>query len=100
MAKRKGRHEAEIRIACVQMEPRIGRTSANVERSIEYLAEVASNGAHLVVLPELVNSGYVFESREEAFALAEEVPNGPTVKALEQCRSRARSTSGRRHDRT
>jgi len=32
-------------------------------------------------LPELCNSGYVFESRDEAFALAEEIPNGPTCQA-------------------
>jgi predicted amidohydrolase len=33
------------------------------------------------VLPELCNSGYVFESREEAFSLAEPVPDGPTTRA-------------------
>ena len=38
-------------------------------------------GAKIVVLPELCNSGYVFESREEAFRSAESVPDGPTTKA-------------------
>ena len=32
----------------------------------------AGEGAKLIVLPELVNSGYVFETRREAFDLAEE----------------------------
>ena len=38
-------------------------------------------GATLVVLPELCNSGYVFDTREEAFALSEEVPAGSTCQA-------------------
>ena len=36
------------------------------------------DGADLVVLPELCNSRYVFESREEALALVEQVPEGET----------------------
>ena len=33
------------------------------------------------MLPELCNSGYVFTSRDEAFALAEPIPEGPTCQA-------------------
>jgi N-carbamoylputrescine amidase len=76
--------ESKLRIACVQMEPRVGGKSENVARSLEWIAKAAAAGAGLVVLPELCNSGYVFETREEAFALAEEVPNGPTVEAWMQ----------------
>lgn len=43
--------------------------------------EAAKNGANLIVLPELANSGYVFNSREEAFELSEEIPKGKTTKA-------------------
>lgn len=81
MAGRKRRHEAELRIACIQMEPRVGRKQANVEASLERIAVAADNGAGLVVLPELANSGYVFETREEAFALSEEIPGGATCAA-------------------
>jgi predicted amidohydrolase len=63
------------------MEPRVGHKAANVAKSLELIAAAARNGARLVVLPELANSGYVFESREEAFALAEPVPGGPTTEA-------------------
>ena len=62
MAKTKGRHEAEIRIACIQMEPKVGRKKANVAKSLELMASAAKKGANLVVLPELANSGYVFET--------------------------------------
>ena len=70
-----------VKIACVQMEPIVGEKDKNLSRSIEMIEEAAGNGARLVVLPELCNSGYVFETREEAFALSEEVPAGPTSEA-------------------
>lgn len=70
--------EAAVRIACVQMEPIVGEKDRNVRRSIEMIEEAADKGATLVVLPELCNSGYVFDTREEAFALSEEIPAGPT----------------------
>ena len=45
-------------------------------------------------MPELCNSA-VFESKEEAESLAEEVPGGPTVEAwLERCTARARARRG------
>ncbi|MFN3259353.1 MAG: nitrilase family protein [Pikeienuella sp.] len=75
------RAEAEIRVACVQMEPVVGEKARNVARSLEFIEEAAGEGAKLIVLPELANSGYVFETREEAFSLAEEIPGGETVSA-------------------
>lgn len=83
MAKRKGRQESEARIACVQMEPKVGRKNKkkNVERSLGLIAEAAGAGANVIVLPELANSGYVFESRDEAFDLAEPIPDGATTAA-------------------
>ena len=78
---KKGRDEASVKIACVQMEPIVGEKDRNVRRSIEMIEEAAGKGATLVVLPELCNSGYVFDTREEAFALSEEVPAGPTCQA-------------------
>jgi predicted amidohydrolase len=65
-----------IKIACVQFEPVIGDTEAN-RRSLERLIREARHlGASLVVLPELADSGYVFESTEELSRLAENIPNG------------------------
>ena len=73
--------EAPVKIACIQMEPVVGKKDENVKRSVELVQQAAAHGARLVVLPELCNSGYVFESREEAFALAEEIPHGATSTA-------------------
>ncbi len=74
------RQESSIKIACIQMEPRVGQKADNVARSLALIEQAARNGANLIVLPELCNSGYVFESREEAFELAEPIPAGPTTK--------------------
>jgi N-carbamoylputrescine amidase len=73
--------EAAVGIACVQMEPVVGEKEANLGKSLAMIEEAAGHGARLIVLPELCNSGYVFQSREEAFELAEPVPDGPTAKA-------------------
>lgn len=80
MSDRKGRDEAIVGIAVVQMGPVVGEKARNVRRTVELVEEAAGRGAGLVVLPELCNSGYVFESREEAFALAEEIPGGETCR--------------------
>jgi N-carbamoylputrescine amidase len=80
--------ESPVKVACIQMEPKIGEKKANVARSLEKIAEAASHGARLIVLPELCNSGYVFGSRHEAFALAEPVPDGPTTEAWREAAHR------------
>ncbi len=68
-------------VASVQMEPAIGAVAANIARSIELVEQAAAQGARLVVLPELANTGYMFESRAEAHGLAEPVPEGPSSQA-------------------
>lgn len=78
-----------VRVACIQMHPEIGDVQRNVARSLELCTEAADAGATLLVLPELCSSGYVFETRSEAWGAAEEVPEGPTVTAWSEfCRKR------------
>jgi predicted amidohydrolase len=74
-------HEIKIRIACIQMQPAMAKVEANVAHSLGLIGRAVELGAKLVVLPELCNTGYMFQSREEAFALSEPIPTGPTVKA-------------------
>lgn len=74
-------------VASVQMEPVVGDTARNVQRSLGFAAEAASQGASLVVLPELANTGYVFQSRREAFGLGEEAERSESIAAWsELCR--------------
>ncbi len=72
---------ASLTVAAIQMEPRIGHTEYNLSHSLSLIEQAADQGATLAVLPELTNSGYVFETREEAMSLAEDARGGPTVTA-------------------
>jgi predicted amidohydrolase len=71
----------DVIVAAIQMDCRVGHKADNVARSIAHIEAAAAQGARIVVLPELANTGYVFASRAEAFALAEPVPAGPTSQA-------------------
>jgi len=82
----KGR-ESLVKVAAVQMEPRVGDKAGNVKRQLHLIAEAAAQGVRLLVLPELGNTGYIFNSREEVAELAEPVPDGPTCAAwIQACR--------------
>lgn len=73
--------ESEITVACLQFEPVVGDKGGNIAKTLRLIDDAAGNGARLLVLPELCNSGYMFASRAQAFELAEEVPAGPTAEA-------------------
>ena len=83
-------HETKVRIACIQMQPAIGNVEDNVAHSVGLINRAVELGAKLVVLPELSNTGYMFQSREEAFALSEPIPNGPTVNAWSEIAAKHR----------
>jgi predicted amidohydrolase len=63
------------------MEPRVGHKAENAAHSVRLIEAAAANGAAVIVLPELANSGYAFASRDEAFSLAENVPDGDSTRA-------------------
>ena len=70
--------EAPLRVACVQMCPTVGKKASNLTKSEEMIRTAAETGARLVALPELANSGDMFQTREEAFELSELIPQGET----------------------
>lgn len=87
LAERVKGKESLIRVAAIQMEPRVGDKAGNVERQLALIAEAAAQGVRLMVLPELGNTGYIFNTREEVAELAESLPGGPTCAAwIEACR--------------
>jgi 5-aminopentanamidase len=59
-----------IRIACQQLAPVIGDLEANRVIALAAIREAVDNGADVVVLPELITSGYMFDSPEEAAEVA------------------------------
>jgi len=65
----RNRRRMKLRIAVVQMMPKFGDVSGNIDKA---LSMVRSERADLYVLPELALSGYLFESPEEAASLAQE----------------------------
>ena len=78
-----------LRIATCQYEPRIGEVDHNRELAVAQLGKAAAAGAHLVVLPELGSSGYVFSSDAEVDATSE-TANGRFVDAVARvCREHA-----------
>jgi len=58
------------RIACQQLAPVIGDLAANREIARDAIREAVDSGADVVVLPELITSGYMFESPQEAAGMA------------------------------
>ncbi|KZS51046.1 hydratase [Rhizobium anhuiense] len=71
-----------VTVATVQFEPIIGDRAGNLA-AIERLAKAAkTQGAEIVVLPELADSGYTFRDGEEVAALAGPVPGGPSAETL------------------
>ena len=72
-----------VRVAVVQFDPQAGvaHTPYNLDRSLALAGQAVRGGANLIVLPELANTGYSFQNRQEAFLHAEAVPQGPSVQA-------------------
>jgi 5-aminopentanamidase len=58
------------RVCCQQLDPVVGDLDGNRERALAAIEEGVALGAEVIVLPELVTSGYVFESAEELRSLA------------------------------
>ncbi len=58
------------RIACQQLAPRLLDLDGNRRDSTAAIRQAVAGGADIVVLPELVTCGYVFETRDEAASVA------------------------------
>lgn len=69
------------RVAACQLRLDIDDPDGNRRAVVAAVGAAATAGAALVVLPELVTSGYVFTDLAEAWSRAED-PDGPTVRLL------------------
>ena len=79
-----------FRAAAAQTLARLGDVRYNIEISTYLVNEALRQGAELVVLPECMNTGYLFDSADHCRALAESVPDGAFVSAM--------SALARKHD--
>lgn len=72
--------ENNVKVASIQIGYTMGDKQATDRKIREKIEEAAANGAKLVVLPETCGaSGYVWNTKAEADAVAEPVPGGPTT---------------------
>jgi len=74
----------KVKIAAVQMEPKIRQKSENLDRILLRTKAAAHDGADLIVFPECALTGYVFTSRQEAVPYMETIP-GPSTDRLAAC---------------
>ena len=68
----------KLKIAGVQMEPKILEKDRNLTTCLELIQATAREDARLIVFPECALTGYVFASLEEALPLCEPIP-GPST---------------------
>ena len=71
-----------MKLAVGQMEPQITSVEENIAKVKVLLENAKKNAVDVLVLPELCNSGYVFQSSDEANASSEEIPQGPMSSEL------------------
>jgi predicted amidohydrolase len=71
-----------FRAAAAQTLARLGDIAHNIELSTRLVEEAVRQGAELVVLPECMDTGYLFDSADHCRALAERVPDGAFVSAM------------------
>lgn len=67
-----------VRVAACQVTLQVGETARNRAAALDMIDAAAAAGASVIILPELVTSGYVFASPAEARAAAEPA-DGPAV---------------------
>lgn len=79
-----------MKVGFVQTSPVFGDVQGNLARLADL---IGTQTADLLVLPELFNTGYQFNSRKEALSLAESIPgDGPTTKFLANLASAKKTT--------
>ena len=71
-----------VKTGFLQFEPILGKPKKNIARIESLLLQAAD--ADLIVIPELANSGYNFESKEQAIQLAESIDNSPYLNFLSE----------------
>ena len=66
------------KVALIQMYSKLGQVQENVDKAERYIRQAAENGANLVMLPEMFNSGINFNNMKEDLEYAE-CPDGKTL---------------------
>ncbi|KAG6831030.1 hypothetical protein H0H87_006519 [Tephrocybe sp. NHM501043] len=67
-----------LRIAVVQLRPKIGQVKTNIERARELCFKLQPHTIDLLCFPEMAFTGYVFDSAAAIFPYLEEPRTGPS----------------------
>jgi len=67
-----------VTVACCQLTPKLGDIAYNKGLAEQAIREAAAQGANIIVLPELIQSGYVFNNQDEARHLAQTPEQTPS----------------------
>jgi 5-aminopentanamidase len=85
---------SRVTVAVCQLAPVIGDVQGNVRRAVAAVRGACDRGAGLVVLPELVTTGYAFIGADEIRPLAEPL-SGPSVSAFARAAEAGAAAHGR-----
>jgi predicted amidohydrolase len=76
----------KIKIAAVQMDPKLMKPTENLASIVSAVKKAADNQAQLIVFPECSLTGYIFSSRQEALPFAESIPGASTENLASLCK--------------
>ena len=79
-------------VAVAQLALQVGDVAGNRRKAREAAAQAARQGASLLILPELADSGYVFASADEARHLAEPAGHNATLREWRELAAELRLT--------
>lgn len=72
----------KFKAAAVQTLAKLGDIDANIEIARGYVEEAVRQGVELIVFPECMDTGYLFDDAEHCRSLAGPVPHGKFISAL------------------
>lgn len=75
----------KVKIAAVQMNPKLMRKDENLETIVRAVRRAVDNEVNLIAFPECSLTGYIFASPEEALPFAETIPGPSTEKLISLC---------------
>ncbi len=76
----------KLKVAAVQTFSKLGDIGANLATVLHLTREAAASGANLIVFPECMNAGYVWEDPKHALDCADPIP-GTMTRGLAQVTS-------------
>ena len=71
-----------LRIGVGQTDLKLGDIDYNIDQTSKILEDATESNVDVLVLPELANSGYCFDTQEEAKSASEVIPRGPYSRLL------------------